>query len=224
MDVNLTLSYQQSGRWLNDHVFKYGNDAEARRYDRHYEPFYYRAAGDMASETTDAYDYMGQDAPLRLRRNGFGYQTQLENTDGQTVRNLNSADGAANNRATRKPRSLSVQPIRNDQLLDTDGTILLNEYNVKYYNTTNAYKNTPPAMPVARPNNKQNAGFSVLGNNGVRWIYALPVMNHQHREVMGAMGSVNNCTKTVGVTTDNNRSEGDENTMVKHKYPLANDY
>ncbi len=32
---------------------------------------------------------------------------------------------------------------------------------------------------LTRPNNDQNAGFTVLGQDGVRWVYGLPVLNHE---------------------------------------------
>lgn len=226
VDVQATLSVQKSGRWLKDDVFNYGNNAAGKQYSSDYEPFYYRVAGDMAAEATDAYDYMGGADPLRLRRSGYNIDLALEKSDRAEAVSLSSRDNTLNDRDGRKPRSMLVQPVRNVDLLDNAGNELLNLYDIKYYAGVNGYLGNTPNTPLVRPSNKQNAGFTVLGNNGVRWIYALPVMNVQQREVICSHDLHNeaSCYKNVELLTDQNALNGDEGTTPKYKHPQTNEY
>lgn len=227
VDAHLNYSDQYSTHWALEDAVKYGHEYNNRRYDIDYEPFYYRMAGDMAADETTTYDFMGSDEPLRLKRAGFGYQKKFEDNNRTERIDFSSGNTNINNRTGRAPRSMSVQPVRNIDIRNQSGNSLLNEFNVKFFTSTvvSNYQ-AGPTQSVYRPENRQNAGFTVLGNNGVRWNYALPVMNKQHREVMASHDThtPGACIKRVDIVTQNGNSEGDENQQIKVKHLRTNEY
>ena len=187
-----------------------------------YEPFYYKMAGEMTAEKTKTYDYIGngeaRDKPMRLKRGGFDYY-KWNGGELQAERIANTASGQnyitydtkvqwdrdKNHRAigNRKPRSSSVQPITNKLLMNGNEEILP-EFDIKHYpsSSLNNYE-SPPITDITRPNNDQNAAFTVVGQDGVRWNYGLPVYNHKQREASFSVAPESNCKNQTTITGEN---------------------
>jgi len=205
-----------------------------------FEPFYYKMAGDVSAEDESTYDYLGngdaKNLPLRLKRKGFHYDQEQ---GGELLAERNDGSGNPwyndggyetkvqwnvdkNHRENRKPRNISVQPATNSELWTQNGEEVLPEYNIKYYDQTassgkkdiSTYANGP-STDLARPLNNQNGGFSVLGQDGVRWTYGLPVMNTDQKDAKFSYEPQYTCTKGVEVIPD-----GDRNTIF---YKLSDD-
>lgn len=227
VDGTVNLSKQAIDSWISTNNVRYGNDNE---YDVHREPFYYKASGDISSEKLSSYDYMGGEKPLRLRRFGFEALPVLENTYNSTVIDFGFQNSDINNRKDRKKRNMSIQPITNAELWNTaTNNELLPEYDIQCYDleNVNQYGN-PPTEQLQRPSNSQNAGFTVVGQNGVRWVYGLPVMNKKHREVLfsvdNSLQSI--CDKRTAIRNENGTiaSNANEDSKVFYKAPNSNEY
>lgn len=179
-----------------------------------YEPSYYKMVGDITAETPNTYDYIGKNAardkPLRLKRKGFNIEkVNTAEFEGERDNNGSPISGTydtklrlnaePNYRSKRKKRNVSVQPITNKNLRQINGDEALVEYDVKYYakSEVNNY-GADPTNEIDRPHNDQNGGFTVVGQNGVRWIYGLPVMNHEQKEARFSVAP-QTCSKRVGV-------------------------
>lgn len=200
--------------------------------DKSFESFYYKIAGDIAAEEATTYDYLGKgearDKPLRLKREGFDYyrwnggelEAEADNTGNAWLNNgsYNSKviwNQDKNHRTNRKPRNTSVQPLTNKLLRNDSSDELLPEFNIKYYDaSTNAIQlnnyGTAPTVDVDRPDDNQNAAFTVLGQDGVRWNYGLPVYNHEQKDAKFSVAPLGGgtCSKRVDVVMD-----GDRNTI-----------
>ncbi|WP_264793711.1 hypothetical protein [Aureispira anguillae] len=213
-----------------------------------FEPFYYKMEGDVSAEKESTYDYLGtgdsKNQPMRLKREGFDYdkwqggELLAEKNDGSGNPWYNNGgyetkvqwNQDKNHRANRKPRNVSIQQITNSELLDIQGDEVLNEYDIKYYDETSSsgaknkttYANAPTS-DLSRPFNHQNAGFSILGQDGVRWNYALPVMNNDQIEAKFSVAPLDNCSKRVAVKmVDGDRDSIDykpsDNTLRSNDY------
>jgi hypothetical protein len=189
-----------------------------------YEPFYYKMAGEMTAEKANTYDYIGngeaRDKPMRLKIDKFNYNYYRHNGgELQAERDINTVSWQNQGRydtkvqwnrdknhrtiGNRKPRSSSVQPITN-KLLMSGSQEILPEFDIKHYssNSLNNYESSP-VMDITRPNNDQNAAFTVVGQDGVRWNYGLPVYNHKQREANFSVAPDGNCNNQTTITGEN---------------------
>ncbi|MEL6866075.1 MAG: hypothetical protein AAFP19_16730 [Bacteroidota bacterium] len=151
-----------------------------------FEPFYFKAAGELSADLEETDQYLGQDHPVRLTAgNDFDFGNQLQAWNGSATTALPS-DGE---RAARKTRSSAIQGISNRDLLNGAMQEILPAYNVQYYEassqpfTIDDYSALSMLSPE-REINDQMAGYTSLSPNGVRWNFALPVMNEVQREVV----------------------------------------
>lgn len=207
---------------------------KGEKLDNSFEPVYYKLAGDVSAEKSTTYDYLGEgearDKPLRLKREGFDYnrwnggELEAEETNtGSAWHNNGSYNSKViwnqdkNYRTERKPRNTSVQPITNRLLRNSSSDEILPEFNVKYYDAVlspgqlNNYE-TAPSYDIIRPDDNQNAAFTVLGQDGVRWNYGLPVYNHEQKDAKFSVEPLasNTCAKRVDVVIkDGDRNEID---------------
>lgn len=206
-----------------------------------FEPFYYKLTSDISAEENSIANYVGKNTarnkPLRLKREGFDFnKSKVAELMGEkhvngtpisgTYDTKLSLDTDQNYRDERKKRNVSVQPITNSTLRNADGTEALIEYDVKYYskNNLNDYA-PPPSMDIDRPNNKQNAGFTVLGQSGVRWVYGLPVYNHEQKEAKFSVAAPSNpCSKRVAVDMENNDRNAIDYIASQEGVLRSNDY
>lgn len=185
--------------------------------DANYEPFYYKMVGEMTAEKANTYDYIGngeaRDKPLRLKKKDKGYDYYNKN-GGELEGEVNiyaydtkvQWDTDKNHRAigNRKPRINSIQPITNKLLMNGNQEILP-EFDIKHYpsSSLNNYE-LPPVIDVTRPNNDQNAAFTVVGQNGVRWNYGLPVYNNKQREASFSVAPETSCKNQTNIIGVNN--------------------
>lgn len=223
VDVSFNYSEQSNYRWPKYNGF-FGNKNESYGFKTAqegagFENVYYKTAGEMAAEPLDAYDYMGGDKPLRLKKNA---DFQYDGTDGGSLESqevkIDNAGNLTHNyestikfnageskRENRRARNMAIQNISNNDLLNDNGDEVLPEYDVKYYDGTTGgaitqtqYANQP-TNDLNRTANEQNAGFTALGIDGVRWVYGLPLQNHIQKEAIFSVDPVdkNACSKRV---------------------------
>jgi hypothetical protein len=236
-DLNINYSDEANNRWPSAGDITNNNlnfKGVENNFSKNKEHLYYKAAGEMASEPLDAYSYLGGTAPLRLKREGFSYDKnnggELESRNGSTSSPYYTTDIEFDNashpkeRVSRRDRNMSIQPLTNRELL-TGSSEILPAYDVKYYDGytpgLNTYLAGSPSTNLARTDllgnaNDKNAGFTVLGQNGVRWYYALPVQNKVQKEATFSVDA-DFCRKRVEVLTDGN---GD----IDYKRPGTHDY
>lgn len=171
-----------------------------------FEPYYYKVAGELTAENTTNDDYLGGNKMVRLELTG---QRKLQFGDElltETGQPLSDVEG----RSERKPRTTSIQPITNRDLLDSllpDMPLpILPEYLVTFYNKTNqpnnvtTYKNETKDT-LQRTRNDKVAGYTTLSTNGTRWNFALPVQNKTQKEVTFSVPRPSDdCVKTVDIT------------------------
>ncbi len=243
IDVSFNYSEQSNYRWPKYNGY-FGNKNESYGFKTaqegaDFENVYYKTAGEMAAESLDAYDYMGGDKPLRLKKNA---DFQYDGTDGGSLESqevkIDNAGNLTHNyeptikfnsgeskRANRRARNMAIQNISNNDLLDDNGDEVLPEYDVKYYDGTTGgaitqtqYANQP-RNDLNRTANEQNAGFTALGIDGVRWVYGLPLQNHVQKEAIFSVDTVdkNACSKRVYLPALGN-GEIDYKRQGTHKY------
>lgn len=182
-----------------------------------YEPYYYKAMGEITAEIEDEnyeylYDNIGGDMPIQLSRKGLDFEEKYIKKDGNTV---NSVIGKRPN-GNRKPRSSSIQPITNGELLDGSGVELLPEYTISFYdysdNSQDVINTYTSSIPLTRDASQGNqiAGYTVLNNGGSKWNYALPVMNHKEYQASFSVKSppLGTCSSTVEIDKDLNNIDG----------------
>lgn len=191
-----------------------------------YEPFYYNFSGEMTAEKVENYNHIGGEAsrnkPVRLRKDGFSVDRTngggLEAEQSIATTNWNNQgsyhsvlnwNNTKHYRSQRKPRSTSIQPITNKLLKSyTGNNEMLPEYDVKYYNTNslNNYSLSPSSNfdEITRSYDDQNAGFTVVGKDGVRWNYSLPVYNKTQKNASFSVTPENTCVKETIMYMENN--------------------
>ncbi|WMX16223.1 hypothetical protein [Aureispira sp. CCB-E] len=242
IDGSTNYSHQRNDRWPKNAGF-FGNKDEnysfkTSKKGADFENVYYKTAGEMAAEPLEAYDYMGGDKPLRLKKNdAFQYDgtnggvleakvVEIDSNTNKLVQDYKPVikfDADKSNRKHKRARNISVQNISNNDLLDGNGNEILPEYDIKYYNgvglpflKANAYA-AAPTRGLERVANEQNAGFTALGVNGVRWVYGLPVQNRLQKEAIFSVDPESNCTKRVSVPSTLD-GEIDYERIGTHKY------
>lgn len=227
IDGSFNYSEQSNYRWPKYNGYfgnkneKYGFKTAESGAD--FENVYYKTAGEMAAEPLDAYDYMGGDKPLRLKKNA---DYQYDGTDGGILEGpkVDESNGTLtadyepiikfnageSKRKDRRPRNMAIQNISNNDLLDGNNNVVLPEYDIQYYDATTAsntaltqaeYQNLGKS-DLSRTPNEQNAGFTALGLDGVRWVYGLPLQNTEQKEAIFSVDPVNNCSKRVFAHAD----------------------
>lgn len=238
-DVQVNYSEERNDRWpKGDHFGNKNTDYSFKTagLGANFESVYYKTAGEMASEPLDAYDYMGGDQPLRLKKGEGSNQFGIDPINGGTLEAKQVVENGAggldylhqdkitfntgkSHRAARRGRNMAIQNISNNDLINSQGEEALPEYDVKYYDytqtgnliTASNYANAP-TTDVTRKANEQNAGFTAMGINGVRWVYGLPVQNKTQKEATFSVDpvavdpnlSINPCQKRVAIPQDAN--------------------
>lgn len=243
VDVSLNYSEQSNYRWPKYDGF-FGNKNEKYGFKTAqkgagFENVYYKTAGEMAAEPLDAYDYMGGDKPLRLKKNAdFEYdgtdkgileteEVKIDNAGNltQNYEPIIKFNSGESKRAARRARNMTIQNISNNDLLDGNDNEILPEYDIKYYDgtgggaITQAQYEYQPNEEVDRKKNEQNAGFTATGIDGVRWVYGLPLQNHVQKEAIFSVTPVDKdtCIKRIDVPALGN-GEIDYKIGGTHKY------
>ncbi|MBI1227715.1 MAG: hypothetical protein GC192_20950 [Bacteroidetes bacterium] len=176
-------------------------------YNDPFEPYYYKAAGEMTAETGENFAYMGGDEPVYMPKPGspasqpFDFGDQLKTKSGVSLSN------STGKRNKRKARNMSIQPITNGELLNGSNDELLPEYKVSYYNAFGGNFNYANPLQLHRnataANKDKIAGYTTVTSGGARWNYALPVMNNVQKEVSfsvpALLDPINECDPIIAV-------------------------
>jgi hypothetical protein len=146
-----------------------------------FEPYYYKTNGEITVESSNELNKIGGYKPQRVdisdSYNGFGtdiIKNVLLDDDGNP-HNIAPSDSK---RDTRKPRNQVVNTLTNDDLLGANGNEVLNDYKIKYSNTSGDILNYDR---TAKKSNHIGV-ISSLGADGKKYIYALPAYNKKHVE------------------------------------------
>ena len=136
-DIGGNYAVSRSGGWPNPFTTMRFNENGT---DNAYEPYYFKAAGELTSEMSDNYSHIGgedavrlqlspKNSVARLKFNPAGVFEKREGVDGSPI---NISKGA---RSERKRRGNSIQPITNAELKGpgSNSEVNLEEYNIKYY-------------------------------------------------------------------------------------------
>ncbi len=201
--VGFDLGVDLGGNWANSKTDKWdaGNVLNPLKYDgdgtdENYEPYYFKSNGEASAEDTQYYNSIGKDKAAKL---------QLENgvlTGRYEFRNKNTISISDGKRATRKPRSTSIQPITNKELMFASGEESMAEYRIDYYQANESFAN-PPSHPLQRDaaNHPDHvAGITALQGSGMRYVYGLPAKNHEQQEITYShTGPETECGPTVDI-------------------------
>jgi hypothetical protein len=211
-DANLNYRNTTSGTWNaneNTALNFQGNNANADDY----ESYYFKAAGEISSESKSTYDGIGGDLPVKI---------DLDNPS--TLKYGSQSAAISNNllRSDRKPRQSSIQPISNKDLLDNAGNEILAEYDIGYYPTIgnfNTLNDLSIHAPVARDEEKEGhtAGITALQPNGMRYVYGLPVYNKEQSEYVFSVSPPSGaCDPNVPLDIDNGE--------INYEIPNTNEF
>jgi hypothetical protein len=194
--------------WANDKTIRpfsaiNQRKAYSKTTNTDFEPYYYKLMGEPSAEANPAsrYAYMGGNEPVRLKLNNLEFDTTLLTKTGVSLPDTKGRD-------IRKTRSNSIQPITNKELLKSDNSVLLPEYRVRYYDKSSQPTNitaydTSTRVGIARTSNDQIAGYSVVGDGGTKWNYALPAINKTQVDATFSVAKPENaCTKRVPIALE----------------------
>ncbi|MEM8908354.1 MAG: hypothetical protein AAGD05_10955, partial [Bacteroidota bacterium] len=196
-------AFSASGKWniegkLNRFRFEENNG------ETNFEPYYFKAGGELTAEPSNTYDYIGGEHAVRLKldsdsRQNYDPTAVLEPTKGNELMITRGV------RDARKPRANSIQPITNAQLAgeNSEGVIeeRLSEYKVDFYTVgengidniyDKDYDQTLSREVMEKPHHL--AGITALQATGMRYVYALPVKNKRQEEIVFSVNSASNNT------------------------------
>lgn len=193
-------STSKSGAWgnLNNGSSFANNFANFEIQKTGYEPYFYKVHGELVSYSQqDFQKYTAGTSPMRLKRKGLTSSPLVtsiyEDLDDSYVEKSGQERRIENIRKERAPRSNFVLEV-NNEMLNTNYSSF-KEFFIQYYNTINNYS----AKTTLNRNNTKNhhiAGFVAYKNDGLRYVYALPVLNKKHIEssfsVKASASEVNN--------------------------------
>lgn len=174
-----------------------------------YEPYYYKAVGEMSSEIdpVNSYRYMGGDDPVRLDMYGLDFGNGFTTSKGASLPNDRG-------RSERKTRAMSIQPITNEVLLDVNQEELLPEFDVKYYDLVQNGSISQSDYTAANlrelnregHNSNQIAGYTTISDGGARWNFALPARNKTQIDATFSVAPPANpsCSKKVAIPRTGN--------------------
>lgn len=187
-----TFSYgrSESGEWdtHNDwkNYYQYHDASITSAPD--YEPVYYKVHGEHTSFPASELDHIGGEGPLRasLKKEGT-FLTRKWNPEAGKFKDKTYGDVYVNDNHRpldyRMPRNMNVQPLTNADLGGNDE--VLGEYDLNIYTSTADYLQhyLQPSVEMDRTTRGGNsiahhhAGYSVLNQNGQRYVYGLPAYN-----------------------------------------------
>lgn len=179
--VNLALNHAKStsGKWdENFNSLSGPTEFQTRRENSLYEPWYFKAHGEQTAEPESTHRAIGGDDAIRVRLSSAeenpAATTSLEKANGS------GAFGAPSNSTinrSRKPRAQLVTSITNKELRGSSGS------DVARYLRVVLAGNIELSRPTAGDAKDHFAGHIVTTNDGLRYIYALPVYNHRHEDL-----------------------------------------
>ncbi|TRX58729.1 hypothetical protein FNH22_12695 [Fulvivirga sp. M361] len=177
--VNLSINHSRSvsGRWAEDNAMNDHHFTE-KSVDDLNEPWYFKVHGEPSGERFSTLENLGGDEAVRVKLTGSNSEpqasTSLENDSWTGVAPKNAQDNQE-----RKSRSQVIQPITNEQLLNSSGNELISLFKVNYMDqngSTRSFNRT--SLPE-----HHIAGLTALTQEGMRYNYAIPAYNLHQEEV-----------------------------------------
>lgn len=158
-----------------------------------YEEAFYSVLGEYTSEPVSTYDYMGGDEVVRLALDGGNLKSEYVTKAGSSLSSSSSNLVPSEfHREERKPRNMGILPVYNKDIVDGNGNVLLPEFNINYYTSSdlstdeilNREKRYSGNDPDGNEIDEHIGGFSSINSEGMRYIYALPVYNTYQSETV----------------------------------------
>jgi hypothetical protein len=209
--VNLSVNHSRSssGAWTANNSMASLAAFENMKVDDAFEPWNFKAHGEMTGENAAFFNKIGGSDPVRVRLEGANSQstasTTLEN------KNWNQPLTASNLDRTRKQRNQVIQPLTNDQVRSAQGE-MVSFYKNKYINAAGSEVNFDRSSPLLPGHHF--AGFTSLTPEGLRYNYTIPVYNLLQEEVLFTAVKSPNTTSKVFVLggPEDPTFDGDPNT------------
>ena len=210
-----------------DRPFTHRGNIGAQGHDANnpiFEPYYYKRVGELNAEIdpSSSNQYMGGDEPVQLDMNGLDFGSSLKTKSGAGLPNVKG-------RSERKARSMSIQPITNKELLNTQNQALLPEFDVKYYNVdqetevdaSDYISSKLTTVNRASHGDDQIAGYTTISDGGARWNFALPARNNVQVDADFSVATPANpsCAKKVDIAIT-----GQNDDEIGYKVPGTNEY
>jgi len=181
--VNLSVNHAKStsGAWTANNSMAAIAAFEKNKLDDPFEPWMFKAHGEMTGESAANFNKVGGSAAVRVQLQGANSQS----TASATLENKswNQALTASSLDRTRKQRNNAIQPLTNAQVRTaTVQGELVSFYKNQYIDSAN---NTVPfdRTSVTRYPGHHFAGFTSLTPDGLRYNYTIPALNLNQEEV-----------------------------------------
>ena len=209
LDPSVNWSTTASGLWVSDRLsaYRFMNNPTSD-----YEPFYFKAAGEMTAEDTTLYENIGEMEAVRMKLGSDEFRLDVDDMDILESRNQSSL--SPTKRIEKKPRGNVIQHYFNEDILDDVGKEVLPEYSIRYFSeipdfSIESYDKTPDGKIMRADQNDETApnvphhlaGMTSLQANGMKYVYGLPVMNHVQEEYTFSTDKTNADCRIVDVST-----------------------
>ena len=232
LGVNGSITYGQSktGKWKNSNGLENKFTSETNQSINDYEDFYFKFQGEQTTYSPYELVGIGREhayAPIVEETGGVLFKHTLDSDDFK--KNNNGSTLTINDfykSAARKPRSSNIQHYTNQTLLhygkDLDENLkhIPGEYNIKFYDLENG-NNIGDWLPASDIDEEGNiitskldesnvyrknhiGGFTILKENGNRYVYGIPVYNRKKVEATFSVEPENCAFNTSDIETSGN--------------------
>jgi YD repeat-containing protein len=161
--------------------------------DTLYRPAYFKIPGEPAGDYLDANDFYGDDEARRVGLNPtmYNHDATLVNKKGAV------SEIEKGSRDKPEPMQTSIQHLTNREIRLPNDALTFPEYSAWIHVNGNRQQ-------LDRTNELPHhiAGFEMVNPDGMRYIYALPVKNLEHREYVFSVANGNECESEVPAVND----------------------
>jgi hypothetical protein len=202
--VNLTVNHAKSttGKWSENNEMIGRASFISKETNKIFEPWYFKVHGETTSENADVLKSIGGDKAVRVKIEDHSNTraiARLENNSNSWTAPVNTE---LVNSVDRKPRSQSIIPITNGELLAGGvSSEVLPHFKVRYINSAGT------EVPFDRSGLETHhfAGYTALTGDGLRYVYGIPSYNlKQIESTFSVAGAVdNNGLITPGIDQGN---------------------
>jgi hypothetical protein len=182
--VNLSVNHSKSvsGEWTDKNEMRDAVSFKKLTTDAANEAYFFKVHGEHSVEKTDAIDAIGGDKAVRIALGGDNYGAYAD--DRLEFSHSPSPFEMPSGSLARKPRTQVIQPITNEQLIDTNNIELLSQFKIKYQDSAGDEQ----LYNRGKLPKHHTAGFTALTPEGVQYIYGIPAYNISQEDVTFSTG------------------------------------